>query len=285
MSSDFDYAQDLVYRHDRDRYLCALFAPAEHRPGLMALYAFNLEIARVRELVSDPLPGEVRLQWWRDFLAGTAHGDGSANPVAAALARTIERYRLPVEALIGLIDARVFDLYDDPMPTLNDLEGYAGETASALIQLAAIVLADGEEPGTCDVAGHAGVAYALTGLMRALPWHAARRQLYLPADLLDRHGVDRESLFRGVTTPELKAALAELHGHVRHHLGRVRGLVGRVSPTVAPAFLPVCLVEPFLKQMERPGFDPLHSPRDLSQLRRQWIIWRAARRAGCALAG
>lgn len=279
MADPFDHVQALVRDHDIDRYLTALFAAPEHRGGLLALYAFNSEVARVRDLVNDPLPGEVRLQWWRDFLTGTEHGEASANPVAAALASTISHYHLPVEALIALLDARVFDLYDDPMPTLTDLEGYAGETSSALMQLGSIILAGGEEPGTCDAAGHAGVAYGLTGLLRALPWHAARRQSFLPADVLDRHGVDRETMFRGEMTPELGAALSEMRAHARHHLDRTRAQITAIRPEVAPAFLPVCLVEPFLKVMERKGFNPFRDRAELSQIYRQWIIWRAARRA------
>lgn len=283
MSSDFDHARDLVYDLDRDRYLAALFADAEHRPGVLALYAFSAEIARVRDVVSDPLPGEVRLQWWRDLLEGVEHGSAAGNPIASALLDTITRYRLPVSALTAMIDARIFDLYDDPMPTLNDLEGYAGETSSALIQLASLVLNNGADPKTADIAGHAGVAYALTGLMRSLPWHAARGQMYLPNDLLERHGADPQAILKGETTPELLAALTELRGHVRHHLQRVRDKVSEIPAHVAPAFLPVALVEPFLKRMERPGQDPLKAPVELSQLRRQWILWRAARKSGAAL--
>jgi len=283
MSSDFDHARDLVYDADRDRYLAALFADAEDRPGLLALFAFNAEIARVRDMVSDPLPGEVRLQWWRDCLEGLEHGTASANPVAAALGATIEKYRLPREPLVAMTEARIFDLYDDPMPTLNDLEGYAGETSSALIQLGSLILNGGEDAGTATIAGHAGVAYALAGLMRSLPWHAARGQMYLPTDLLERHGVDARTVFRGETTSGLRSALAELRAHVRHHLERVRLQVAEIPAHVAPAFLPVALVEPFLKQMEKPGHDPLREPVRMSQLRRQWILWRAARKSGAVI--
>ncbi|WP_346909112.1 phytoene/squalene synthase family protein [uncultured Roseibium sp.] len=283
MNSDFDHARDLVYEADRDRYLTALFAAAEDRPGLLALYAFNAEIARVRDMVSDPLPGEVRLQWWRDYLEGVEHGTASANPVAAALGETVEKYRLPKEPLIAMTEARIFDLYDDPMPSLNDLEGYAGETSSALIQLGSLVLNRGEDAGTATIAGHAGVAYALAGLIRSLPWHAARGQMYLPKDLLERHGVDPQTVFNGQTTDPLRAALAELRSHVRHHLDRVRQHVSDIPPHVAPAFLPVALVEPFLKRMEKPGYDPLREPVRMSQLRRQWILWRAARKSGAVL--
>src|SRR5919112_3083154 len=155
--ANFAHCEALAREADPDRYWASLFAPADKRPHLYALYAFNFEIARVREAVREALPGEIRLQWWRDALQGEARGDLRANPVAAALDETIVRFRLPRPALVDLIDARVFDLYDDPMPTLTDLEGYCGETSSSLIRLASIVLIDGE-PGPPDAAGPGGGA-------------------------------------------------------------------------------------------------------------------------------
>lgn len=277
MSSDVDHAAGALRTEDWNRYISVLFAGSDRRPGLFALYAFNAEIARVRRMISDPLPGEVRLQWWRDLLDGVEHGEAAANPTAAALQETIRTYRLPVAALQALIDARVFDLYDDPMPSLNDLEGYAGETTSAIFQLACLILNGGEDPGPATLSGHAGVAYSLTDLMRALPYHASRRQAYLPADLLARHHVDLETVFAGRTTPELKAALAELRAHVRHHMARVREHSAGITDRTAPAFLPLVLVEPYLKILERPAHDPLLQPVELSKLRRQWAMWRAAR--------
>lgn len=278
MTNDFDHATDSVRRYDKDRYLSALLAPEAHRAGLMALYAYGAEIARIRELVSEPLPGEVRLQWWRDLLKGTEHGAAASNPVANALLQTITRYNLPKQGLVAMAEARIFDLYNDPMPNLNDLEGYAGETVSGLIQLACLVLNDGKDPGTATAAGHAGVAYGLTGLMRALPWHASRRQMYLPQDVCARHNLDIESVFRGEPTPELNAVLAELRGHVRHHMQRVRQAAENVPQACDAAFLPLALVEPYLRRQEESGFDPLHHVAELSQLKRQWRLWRASRK-------
>lgn len=111
---------------DRDRYLACLLSPEPMRGALAALYAFNAEIARVRDLVREPLPGEIRLQWWRDLLEGQGQGDAGANPLAAALLDTVDRYRLPRTTLINMIDARIFDLYDDPITDRNAFEGYAG---------------------------------------------------------------------------------------------------------------------------------------------------------------
>ena len=100
---DTTYCEQVVRELDRDRWLACLFAPASHRPHLLALYAFHCEITRIRDLVSEPLPGEVRLQWWRDLLEGEARGNASGNPVAAALLGAIRRYRLPSAALLALV--------------------------------------------------------------------------------------------------------------------------------------------------------------------------------------
>ena len=120
----YTHARETVRELDRDRYYSALFAPEDRQPHLFALYAFNAEVARIRDVASDPLPGEVRLQWWRDLLNGNARGDAQSNPVSAALLHTIELNHLPRESFLNLIEARTLDLYDDPVPTWLDLEGY-----------------------------------------------------------------------------------------------------------------------------------------------------------------
>jgi 15-cis-phytoene synthase len=275
----FAYSEALVRDGDPDRFYASLFAPADKRPYLFALYAFSLEIARVREAVSEPMLGDIRLQWWRDALQGEARGDVRANPVAAALDDTIVRFRLPRSALVSLIDARIFDLYDDPMPTVADLEGYCGETSSVLIRLASIVLADGADPGAADAAGHAGVAYGVTGLLRAFPWHARRGQIYIPGAVLGRHGVTREHIVSGRGGSGLVSALAEMREATRDHMERVRKLRATIPPAVAPAFLPVALVPAYLREMERRGYDPFRTVIDLPRWRKLWMIWRTARRA------
>ena len=91
MQDAFAHCAELVRTADRDRYLAALFAPAERRDALFALYAFNVEIGRVREVAREALPGEIRLQWWSDVLSGERDGEAAANPIAAALLSAIER--------------------------------------------------------------------------------------------------------------------------------------------------------------------------------------------------
>src|SRR4051812_42001456 len=132
-----DFCTELVRAHDFARYASTLFVPAAQRRALLAIYAFNVEISRVREQVSQPLPGEMRLQWWTDMLAGAGHGGVEGNPVAAELLLAIRSWRLPVERLSRLIEEHQFDLYNDPMPTMAALEAYIHDTSSALFSLGA----------------------------------------------------------------------------------------------------------------------------------------------------
>lgn len=273
----FAAAAEDLRAHDRERYLADLFAPEPARRHLFALHAFNLEIARVRERVQDPMPGEIRLQWWRDVIGGTARGEVAAHPIAAALIETISLARLPPAALIALIDARVFDLYNDPMPSLADLEGYAGETASALIQCGAMILANPADPKSADAAGHAGVAQAIAALLAALPHHARRQQLYLPADLMEKHGVRADDIFAGRMTPELGALLAEMRAIARRHLAEARRLIAPLDRGLLPAFLPVALVDPLLKRLDAIR-DPFIEAPAIAPWLSQWRLWRAARR-------
>ena len=127
MQDAFAHCERLVRSADKDRFLATLFAPAARRPALFALYAFNTEVAGIREHVREPLAGEVRLQWWREVLADGRKEEAAGHPVARALLEVIAQYRLPARSLDQLIEARVFDVYDDPMPSMAALEDYAVE--------------------------------------------------------------------------------------------------------------------------------------------------------------
>jgi phytoene synthase len=278
LAAAYAHVEALVRERDPDRYYAALFAPQGRRPHLHALHAFSSEIARVRESVSSPMPGEIRLQWWRDVISGDPRGDAGANPVAAALMDTVARCELPPAALLDLIDARVFDLYDDPMPGQSELDGYLGETASALIRLGALVLAEGDDPGSADAAGHAGLAWGITGLLRALPWHARNGQVYVPGDVLARHGVTRDDIVLGRGGPGFVASLADMRRLAREHMAHVAALREGIPPAVAPAFLVLALVPGYLAAMEQPGYDAFRTLIDRPAWRKLITLWRAARR-------
>ena len=262
---------------DRDRYLACLLAPVEKRGALAALYAFHAEIARVRDVAREALPGEIRLQWWRDLLEGTADGDASANPLAAGLLACIADHRLPVAVLTNMIEARIFDLYDDPMESRSALEGYAGETASALIQLASLVLDPQKASQSAEAAGHAGVAQTVAGSLLMLPIHRRRGQVYMPADLLAATGLSPEALLEGRDKAAAARAVEAFVGLGREHLAKARA-AGGIAPENRAAFLTVALVRPILDAAERAGAAVLERSLQPAQWRRQWWMWRALRR-------
>lgn len=274
-----DYAHCLAALRDtdRDRYLACLLAPPEKRGSLAALYAFNAEIARVRDVVREALPGEIRLQWWRDLLEGGADGDAMANPLAAALVACVKEHSLPVAVLTDMIEARIFDLYNDPMESRASLEGYAGETASALIQLASLILDPQNAPKSAEAAGHAGVAQTIAGTLLMLPIHRRRGQVYLPADLLAATGLTPEALLAGSDKAAAARAVEAFAGLGRDHLAKARAANG-ISPANRPAFLPVALVSPILAAAEKAGAAAFDRSLQPPQWRRQWWMWRALRR-------
>jgi len=276
MQSAFGYCEALLRDGDKDRFLATLFAPAAARPALHALYAFNLEIARVRERARAAPAGEIRLQWWTDALGGKRPGEAQSHPVAAALIDTLKRYALPLEQIAAMIDARRLDLYDEPMRTSADLVSYADRTSANVILLASQILTARRDTEIGVLAHHAGLAHAVTGMLQAFPVHAARGQLYLPVEMLERHGADWRAAVRSSATPQLRAALAEARLIARQHLAASHELIAAAPPAAFPALLPLALVAPTLARMERRDYDPF-IPVEIASWRRQWLLWRAAR--------
>jgi phytoene synthase len=278
MQDAFKFCEAQVRAGDRDRYLATLFAPAEHRAAVFALYAFNLEIARIREVARTPIAREIRLQWWRDVLAAERSGDAASHPVAAALLATVEKHGLERPALAALLEARSFDLYDEPMRTQADYEHYAHATAANLIALCAQILDPQHGEQATTLARHAGIAHAIAALLHAFAIHAGRGQLYLPLDVLERHGAARQDALgaaRRRASAGLRAAVAEQRLLGSRHLARARELVRAAPAAVIPAFLPVALAPMILARVQRAGDDPF-SPTEIVPWRRQWTIWRAA---------
>lgn len=267
---------DKVREADPDRYVSTLYAPEAKRPALFALYAFNAEVAGIRDRVREALPGEIRIQWWREVVAAERPADG--HPIAEALLEAIAVHGLPRKAFDDYLEARLFDLYDDPMPSRTDLEGYCGETASAVIQLAALVLDAPQAPKFAGLAGHAGCAQAIAGLLRLLPLHRARGQCYLPRDVLAASGTTPEGFLAGDDPAAQERALQAMLALAHEHLRKFAGDAANLPQGLRPAFLPVALVPRYLDALSRQGARALRETEDLSPLRRHWAFFRTATR-------
>ncbi len=268
----FAVCEAAVRGDDADRYFASLFAPAEERPLLFALYAFNYEIARATVSVHEPMMGEVRLQWWREAVGEAARGAPRAQPVAIALAGLLARAPHLRDALEALIDARTVELSPAPFADLAALEFHAAATAGALMRIAAFVL----DP-KADISGlarEAGTAYGLSGILRALPFYAAHRKTFLPADLLAAEGIPPNDA-QAAGKPEAVRRIVSLVAA----RAKTQFACARAVPAprhILPAVLPAALVPASLALVARAGRDPLRSTRDLSPLRRQLILLRAA---------
>jgi phytoene synthase len=269
------YCAQIVREHDFERYAATLFVPPRARRPLLALYAFNVELRRIRDHVSQPLPGEIRLQWWRDLIDGDARGSVEASPVAAELMAAVSNHDLPRGELSQLVDARVFDLYDDPMPSLQALERYCDDTAGRLFALSARIL-DGASEAAGHAAHHAGIAQGLVEVIANLPFHAARKQLYLPQDVLNEAGATEADIFAGRPTPQLQAAIIRLADVARDHLDKALAAVSAAPPDAARIFLPLALMRRALNADNALAKNPF-VPAPVSRLRVLWTLWRASK--------
>ena len=197
--------------------------------------------------------------------------------MAIALARAIAAADLPKHALKNLVTAHIFDFYSDPMPSLIDLEGYLGETSAALIQMASLILAGFEGLENSEVAGLAGVAYGMAGLMRSLPLHHKRAQCFIPLDILQQRDLKPADIWEASNSDAVSVLLAELREKARARLFQARKMSWTIKPSAMPAFLHVALTEPYLDQAAKQGVNLLRAGGELSQWRKQWILWKAAR--------
>ncbi len=265
----------VVRQHDRDRYQTALFAPAARREALFALYAFNYEIARVRESVTQPMLGQIRLQWWREVVeAAFAGAVPRAHEVAAPLTEAIRNFALSRDNFDHLIDARERDLEDAPPATLAALEEYAEGTSAALVHLALEVLG-ASSPGMRAAAREVGIGYALAGLLRAMPFHAGAGRAYIPAEIAEHARLDPADYAARRGSAALRTATAEIAEAAAAHLQAARRQRRDVPRAAHPALLPAIVADRFLARLRRAGHDPFAPELRMPDPLQSWRLARA----------
>jgi len=273
--ADRSYCAELVRQQDSDRYLTALFAPAESRDDLFALYAFNTEVARGREAVSEPMLGHIRLQWWRDAVAECYAGEPRQHQVVQPLAAAIRRHSLPRALFDRLIDARQMDLEDGPPDALDQLVAYAEASSGSLTQLALFILGGSDAPSQ-TAGGLVGTAWALTGLMRALPHQLRQGRCLLPREVMARHGVEERALRDMKPSDAICRSVEEICVMALNKIKESRFVIPEIGGAPLPALLPATLAEAYLARLSRLGHDPFDA-RNAEPLRlRSWrLIARA----------
>lgn len=256
MQEAFDHCEALVREHDKDRFLAALFASRDKRQALFALYAFDIEIARIPLIVRQPMAGEVRLQWWCEILAGDREEEARATPVALALCQTLQNRRERIDPLEAMVEAHRADLYDDPIKTLSDLEDYAETVSAPVMDVAIRLLCGNSEKDAQEFVAHVSKALLLERVLRGAANNVGRRMV----------------------SDQVTVTAAELRERVMFHLERARALLPSMPSEAWPAFLPLALVPLRLAKLGRSDSIPNWPQADVPQWRRQWMLWRAARR-------
>jgi len=271
LTDDFLSCEALVRKTDRDRYLSSLFAPSHVRRHLHALYAFNYEVAKTADTVSQPVMGQIRLQWWRDAVEEIYAGAARNHEVVRALAETVRDHDLPHALFDALIDARENDLDEAPFADWASVEAYADATSGHVMRLAARIL--GAQSRANEGAGEAGIAYALVGLLRAFPFHASRRRLMLPIAALGDAALSQEQVFSGTMDSKITDVFAQVLRRTRMHWETARK--GKIPRAFLPALLPAASVPLYAKIMTRPGFNPFRDSAEIAVHRCQLAMLRA----------
>lgn len=249
MQPYFQHCQENIARYDRDRYLISLFASPKARPYIWALFAFNLEIAKTRETVTETQLGLIKLQWWREEITKIYNGEKAPdNAILQGLEDFIKKFSLPQDLFETLIYAREFDLQDVLPADINGMVNYADFTQTPLLKLA--MYAHGENEFNADTLRTIAINYALTGLLRATPYHISRRQCFLPEQQLKVAGLENTAhLFDRKIEGDMRAIIAVV----------VKQLCERIDLTVKPdhKFLkaPQALVKMYLAQIKRADYD------------------------------
>lgn len=258
---------------DRRAYLACLFLPADAREAIASLWAFNAEVDRIRDLISEPLPGEIRLQWWRDVATGLREEEGQRHPIGAPLLEAIETHQLPKQTFDALCDARIFDLYDDPMPDRATLEGYLGETRSILFQMSAGILGEGP-PENGDAAGHAGIALGIAELLQKMALYRARGQVFIPQDVLQAGGLDAAEYLALADASKADASVAAFVALGREHLAKAQHAIAELPKPQRAAFMQLGICKSIFNSADKLGGRIALQPLTLSPLTLQWQLYR-----------
>jgi len=257
-------------RYDPDRYFTSLFAGGAGHRALVTLYAFNLEIARIRETVSEPMLGQIRLQWWRDTIGEIYAGTPRNHPVAVALCAVIERHEPGRPRFEAMINGREADLEDHPPGTLDDLKSYARATAGELTCLALELLGARDEPAM-EIGYDAGKVWALTGLLKAVPYHATQGRSYLPG--VSGQMMQQNPISNSVRLMTKQIAAAAMDGDVNF-----RRNSRKLPKKFRAAVLHNVLARPELRRLEKARFDPFNYKPITPASRRLRVTWSSMTR-------
>ncbi len=215
----------IVRQHDPDRFLCTLFAPPERREALFTLYAFNHEIARAREVASEPVLALIRLQWWREVVEGAARRHDVATPLRAL----IDAGALDAGDLLAMIEGREMEA-DAAIPTEAEFLAYARQIGGHLAAAAGGLLGAGTDARERLLA--LGTGYAMTGVLRRFPALAREGRCLLPEDVLAAQGMCVHDAMARPEAVDLGGMVGTARGMLAERRSWPRGVIAAALPAV-----------------------------------------------------
>jgi phytoene synthase len=261
----------IAERHDRERYLTALFAQSSAQPALFVLLAANHEIAKTAEVVSEPMIGAIRLQWWRDSLDGIEAGTPRTHEVITPLFDIVTATPALLSDLRGVIDARDADLEGEAPEDLNALIEYADGTGGNLHRALARVLG-----GAPELGGRIGRLWAVVGMMRGLPHLIRVGRRPFPKALLEQNNLSHQKISDKGPSPELRSAIAPVLAWCRTEHQALAQEPALKAGAVRPHRLLVARTADILKKFEKTGGDPFAAQVAEIPI---GLVWRHTRRA------
>ena len=277
LAEAFKHSAALARANARDEWLAALFAPAPSRDALFALAAFDHEIRQARLRARDSNLAAMRLAWWREAALGRRNAEAAGSPVALAFRAAVDRFALPHEAIEAMLDARLTELAPAERFAVADFERYAAESEGARLRLASRISARGDDLDPLDAHAPAGMATALTRMLGGLSSPAGALAPF-PLDVAERHGAAPADFEARRAGPGVAAAVAELRALARERLREAERRLKASPAAILPAFVPLGALRLDLDRLERNAARPFDPSGEASALRRQWAIWRWARR-------
>lgn len=277
LADAYAHCAALARAQARDQWLGALYASASARGALFALASFDAEIRNVLKRAPNPTLAAIRLAWWREAIAGERPDEAAGNPVTLALLAAIEAYALPRAWLEAMLDARLHEIAPDDDFDLAAFRAFADEREGARLRLAARIAAGGQDLDRAHAHAPAGMALALTRLVKELPYKAGSAPTLIPGDAAARHGASAAEFDARRLSPGVVAVCAELRGLARSELAEAERRLKGLSPAILPAFIPLAPLRLELDRLDGNAERPFESAGEVSPLRRQWAIWRWAR--------
>lgn len=264
LQDDFAFCQSELKRLDPVRHFASLTVAEARRADFLAFQCFLADLAAIPMRVSEPAMGEIRLTWWQDIVknAGADQGEESEarsiGPLASCLKRIQHRYGLSEGHLLPIIEARRFDLYNDPMPDMAHFETYAGEVEALALKASTHILGADAKLDLSDLCGHAGMAICLAQHVFDWPSNAEKQRVFLPTDAFDG--------------PAIVALCEVAERHCAEAMAELTKLPRDMRGQLAPAFL---RLGPARLMIQKRKKQPLGLLR-LANWRCYWSIWRLA---------